>query len=134
MMKSISRWRAASRLLVVLASVCGMILTATAVGDEPSSRPTSAESATVPALELERRNYGASEDRLQARGSEAREIDLAGQWQMAGRDADTSIPFGSGKTQGSSRDGQLAVARGVGARLDPFGASRGRGHRGSLLE
>ena len=43
--------------------------------------------------------YGASEERLQRRCSVAQQIDLAGEWQMAYREPDPVMPFGSGKSR-----------------------------------
>ena len=46
---------------------------------------------------LEGRNYGASEDRLQARSDDAQQISLTGIWQMVGQNADTAHPIGTGE-------------------------------------
>ena len=99
-MNSPKHWRAVwAILLLAVSSFRGLMFPTAVVGDEPSSRPTSAASATVPALELEPSHYGANEDRLQTRSADAQDIELAGTWQMASRDADASIPFGFGKTR-----------------------------------
>lgn len=47
--------------------------------------------------ELERRKYGASEERLQSRGHGSQELDLTGKWQMASHDAVETTPIGTGK-------------------------------------
>lgn len=49
--------------------------------------------------ELERRRYGASDERLQSRSSASQQIDLKGIWQMSGRDPDSTRPFGTAKPQ-----------------------------------
>ena len=48
--------------------------------------------AAAGGAEMKDSKYGASEERLQARTGQ---IDLAGKWRMAGRDAETANPFGS---------------------------------------
>ena len=87
----------AARLLLLL-PFCVLVFPVVSVGDERATRPTS---AGVSALELERCNYGANEDRLQARSSDGQSIELAGKWQMSGlrHDGDTNIPFGSGESR-----------------------------------
>lgn len=99
--------------LYVLVTIVGMILLVPKVSAESVSQPipTSSQAASFANTssaelnrhqdearrELECRLYGASENRLQNRGSDSQEIELAGTWQMAGRDADTTEPFGFGK-------------------------------------
>src|ERR1035438_9258681 len=70
-------------LLLGVSPICAATLPTAAVGGDR--------------FEIERRQYGASDDRLQARASDTGGIELAGKWQMSGRDAGTTNLIGVGQ-------------------------------------
>ena len=72
-------------ILLGLSPVCATILLAAGIGGDGS--------------DIERRRYGADEDRLQVRDSDTRGIELAGRWQMSGRDAGTTNPVTAGQAR-----------------------------------
>ena len=67
----------AAKTLCASLLVCGMILSSAAIGGQQMENPPS--------------------ERLQSRSSKSRQIALTGKWRMAGRDADNTVPFVSGR-------------------------------------
>ena len=89
-----NRVDARAEMVFVLILICVMMLSAASQGGGQVSEPAGREKAVTKTLDV---LYGASEERLQDRGGGGVEIDLSGKWRMAGREADSANPFGSGK-------------------------------------